>query len=47
MIEISHELIHFGDPFNELFCCDCFCDEVYFLLRQKKDYEILKRDFRK
>ena len=36
MIEISHELIHFGDPFNELFCCGCFSDEVYFLLRQKK-----------
>ena len=47
MIEISHELIHFGDPFNELFCCDCFYDEVYFLLRQKKTMKFLKRDFRK
>ena len=39
--------MNFGDPFNELFCCDCFYDEVYFLLRQKKDYEIFEERFSK
>ena len=44
MIEISHELTHIGIHFKDVFCCDCFFDETYFLLRQKSSYEILRKD---
>ena len=33
MIEILHEMRRYGDCFDEVLCCDCFYDEVYFLLR--------------
>ena len=45
MIEIHHEMIRYGDHFNEILCCDCFYDEVYFLLRQKVNDEIFEERF--
>ena len=45
MIEISHELTHIGIHFKDVFCCDCFFDETYFLLRQKSSYEIFEERF--
>ena len=47
MIEIHHEIIRFGHRFNEILCCDCFYDEVYFLLRQKVDYYYFEENFEK
>ena len=47
MIEIHHEMIRYGDHFNEILCCDCFYDEVYFLLRQKVNDEIFEERFEK
>ena len=47
MNEISHELIQIGIGihFKDVFCCDCFFDETYFLLRQKSSYEIFEERF--
>ena len=47
MIEIHHEMIRYGDHFNEILCCDCFYDEVYFLLRQKVNDKIFEERFEK
>ena len=47
MIEIHHEMIRYGDHFNEILCCNCFYDEVYFLLRQKVNDEIFEERFEK
>ena len=47
MIEIWHEMIRYDVHFNEILCCDCFYDEIYFLLRQKVNYEIFKERFLK
>ena len=47
MIEIHHKMIRYGDHFNEILCCDCFYDEVYFLLRQKVNDEIFEERFEK
>ena len=47
MIEISHEMIRFDVHFKDIFCCDCFYDEIYFLLRQKRNYEIFEERFSK
>ena len=35
MIEISHEMIRYGTHIKDILCCDCFYDEIYFMLRQK------------
>ena len=39
----------YGDNVKEILCCDCFYDEVYYLLRQKVDYqkfeEIIEKDY--
>ena len=45
MIEILHEMRQHGDCFEEVLCCDCFYDEVYFLLRQKVDDRIFEERF--
>ena len=47
MIEIWHEMIRYDVHFNEILCCDCFYDEIYFLLRQKVNYEIFEERFLK
>ena len=50
MIEIYHQMSYYSDNVKEILCCDCFYDEVYYLLRQKVDYRkfeeiIEKRSF--
>ena len=45
MIEIPHEMIRYSVHFQTIFCCDCFYDEIYFLLRQKVKYEIFEARF--
>ena len=39
MIEIYHRMRCYGNDVKEILCCDCFYDEVYYLLRQKVDYQ--------
>ena len=36
MIKFHHKIHRYGSFFCEILCCDCFFDEVYFLLRKKK-----------
>ena len=45
MIETSHEMIRYHIRFKDILCCDCFYDEIYFLLRQKVSYEIFEERF--
>ena len=45
MIKISHEMIRYNVRFNDILCCDCLYDEIYFLLRQKVNFEIFKERF--
>ena len=45
MIEISHEMIRYQIHFKEILCCDCFFDEIYFLLREKVNYESFEERF--
>ena len=46
MIEIiSHEMIRHSVRFNDILCCDCFYDEIYFLLRHKVNYETFEARF--
>ena len=35
MIEISHEMIQYRTHIKDILCCDCFYDEIYFMLRHK------------
>ena len=37
MIKFHHKIHRYGSFFCEILCCDCFFDEVYFLLRKKED----------
>ena len=45
MIEISHGLIRYSVHFKDILCCDCFYDEIYFLLRKKVDFENFEERF--
>ena len=45
MIEVPHEMIRYGVHFKDILTCDCFHDEIYFLLRQKVKYEIFMMRF--
>ena len=45
MTEISHELIRYSVHFNDILCCDCFYDEIYFLLRKKVNFQIFEKRF--
>ena len=45
MIKISHEMFKYTVHFKDIFCCDCFYDETYFLLRQKVNFETLQERF--
>ena len=52
MIEIHYEMSRYndylyGDRINEIHCCDCFYDKVYFLLRQNVDGEYFEKRFEK
>ena len=38
MVEIYHQMKCYGNNVQEILCCSCFYDEVYYLLRQKVDY---------
>ena len=45
MIEIFHEMIRYEVHTNEIFCCDCYFDEIYFFLRKEKNYEFFEKNF--
>ena len=45
MIEIRHELLRYNVHFTDILCCDCFYDEIYFLLRKKVDFEKFEERF--
>ena len=45
MIKISHKMARYSLPFKDILCCDCFYNEIYFLLRQKINFEIFRERF--
>ena len=47
MIEICHEMIRYFVHIKDIFCCDCYFDEIYYLLRKKKTMNISKKIFQK
>ena len=47
MIEIFHEMIRYEVHINEIFCCDCYFDEIYFFLRKEKTMNFSKKFFQK
>ena len=47
MIEILHEMVRYDVHINEIFCCDCYFDEIYFFLRIKKNFDFLEKKFEK
>ena len=48
MIEIFHEMIRYFVHVREIFCCDCYFDDIYYLLRKKKKtMNISKKFFQK
>ena len=44
MIDIFHEMIRYFVHIKDIFCCDCYFDEIYYLLR-KKNYEYFEKIF--
>ena len=38
MIEIHHKVVRYFVHVTEIFCCDCYFDEIYYLLQKKKNY---------
>ena len=38
-------MLRYGVHFNDIITCDCFFDEVYFLLRQKVNYDTFEKKF--
>ena len=38
MIGIFHEMIRYAVHVKEIFCCDCYFDEIYFFSRQKTEF---------
>ena len=47
MIEIYHEMVRYFVHINEIFCCDCYFDEIYYLSRKKKTLIVSKKIFQK
>ena len=47
MIEIFHQMRCYGQNVKEILCCDCFYDEVNYLLRQKVDYQKFEEQIEK
>ena len=45
MIKVSHEMIRYGTHITDVLCCDCFYDEIYFMLRHKVDSETFEKKF--
>ena len=46
MIEIFHEMIRYFVHVREIFCCDCYFDDIYYLLRKKKkNYIYFEKNF--
>ena len=45
MIEIYHEMVRYFVHINEIFCCDCYFDEIYYLLRKKKNFDCFEKKF--
>ena len=44
MIDIFNEMIRYFVHIKDIFCCDCYFDEIYYLLRKKK-YEYFEKIF--
>ena len=38
-------MIRYEVHINEIFCCDCYFDEIYFFLRKEKNYEFFEKIF--
>ena len=38
-------MIRYEVHINEIFCCDCYFDEIYFFLRKEKNYEFFEKNF--
>ena len=47
MIGIFHEMIRYAIHVKEIFCCDCYFDEIYFFLPKKKTMNFSKKFFRR
>ena len=45
MTEIFHEMITYEVHIKEIFCCDCYFDEIYFFLQKEKSYEFFENKF--
>ena len=45
MTEIFHEMITYEVHIKEIFCCDCYFDEIYFFLQKEKSYEFFAKNF--
>ena len=44
MIEIHHEMVRYEVHIKEIFCCDCYFDEIYYLLQKEKNYEFFENN---
>ena len=47
MIEIHHKVVRYFVHVREIFCCNCYFDEIYYLLRKKKTMDVSKKKFQK
>ena len=47
MIESYHEMVRYFVHIKEIFCCDCYFDEIYYLLQKKKTSIVSKKIFQK
>ena len=45
MIGIFHEMIRYAVHVKEIFCCDCYFDEIYFFSPKKLNFS--KKNFQK
>ena len=45
MTEIFHEMITYEVHIKEIFCCNCYFDEIYFFLQKEKSYEFFAKNF--
>ena len=37
MIEFNHTLFRFDMEIKKILCCDCVFDQIYFLMKEKKE----------
>ena len=45
MIERYHEMVRYFVHIKEIFCCGCHFDEIYYLLRKKKNFDCFEKNF--